>query len=104
VLADAFRARTRDEWAELFAPLDACVAPVLTLDEAPRHPHNEARGSFVDVAGTTLPAPVPRMSATPAAVGDVPGIGADTDTLLAELGYSREDLAELRSAGALADA
>ena len=56
-LADTFATRTRDEWAEVFAPLDGCVAPVLTLAEAPGHPHNVARGSFVDVAGATVAAP-----------------------------------------------
>jgi alpha-methylacyl-CoA racemase len=102
VLGDAFRSRTRDEWAELFAPLDACVAPVLTLAEALEHPHNVARGSFVDVEGAPMPAPAPRFSATPAAAGPIAEIGSATADLLAEVGYDEAELAELRSAGAIA--
>ena len=64
-LAEAFAARTRDEWAELFAESDACVTPVLTPWEAPRHPHNAARGTFTNVAGHVQPAPAPRFSRTP---------------------------------------
>jgi alpha-methylacyl-CoA racemase len=101
VLADAFRARTRDEWAELLAPLDACVAPVLTLEEALHHPHNVARGTFVDVAGAPLPGPAPRFSRTPGVTGPVGEIGAATRELLAEAGYGDTELAELRAAGAI---
>jgi alpha-methylacyl-CoA racemase len=100
-LAEAFRTRTRDEWAEVFAGRDACVAPVLTLEEAVHHPHNVARGSFVDVAGAPMPAPAPRFSKTPGATGAVPAIGADTDAILAELGCDDAELARLRAAGAI---
>lgn len=99
LLTDIFCTRSRDEWAELFAPLDACVAPVLTLAEAPEHPHNAARGSFVDVAGAVVAAPAPRFSATVAAAGAPTTTGADTDDLLARAGYSTADIAALRSAG-----
>jgi alpha-methylacyl-CoA racemase len=59
--------RPRDEWCELFAGSDACVAPVLDMDEAPKHPHNRARGTFIEVGGVTQPAPAPRFSrSTPA--------------------------------------
>lgn len=61
-LADLFRTRTRDEWCTLLEGSDACVAPVLDWDEAPAHPHNVARGTFVDVAGVLQPAPAPRFS------------------------------------------
>lgn len=64
-LAAAFRTRTRDEWATLFEPTDACATPVLDLREAPLHPHNKARGTFVDVDGVVQPAPAPRFSRTP---------------------------------------
>src|SRR5437764_1279636 len=64
-LADIFLSRTRDEWVQLFEGSDACVTPVLGLFEAPSHPHNSSRGSFVDVDGTTVPAPAPRFSGTP---------------------------------------
>lgn len=63
----AFKRRTRDEWNTVFASGDACVTPVLSLAEAPRHPHNRARGTFADFAGVVQPAPAPRFSATPAA-------------------------------------
>ena len=101
VLDEAFRSRTRDEWAELFAGRDACVAPVLTLEEAPHHPHNLARGSFVDVAGAPMPAPAPRFSKTPGAVGAIPELGGDTAAILAELGCDEAELSRLRAAGAI---
>jgi alpha-methylacyl-CoA racemase len=102
VLGDTFRSKTRDEWAAIFAPLDGCVAPVLTLEEAPDHPHNVARGSFVEVSGATMPGPAPRFSKTPAAVGPVPEIGGATTELLTEVGYDDAGLAELRTSGAIA--
>ena len=61
-----FRARSRDEWCALLEGSDACVAPILSLAEAPTHPHNQARGIFVESAGVTKPAPAPRFSLTPA--------------------------------------
>ena len=65
--AERFAQRTRAEWAEVFADLDACVTPVLSPAEAPAHPHNRARGTFVEVGGETQPAPAPRFARTPAA-------------------------------------
>ncbi|MET9222908.1 MULTISPECIES: CaiB/BaiF CoA-transferase family protein [unclassified Streptomyces] len=64
-LAARFRTRTRDEWTRVFDGTDACVAPVLSLGEAPHHPHLAARGTFTEAAGTVQPAPAPRLSATP---------------------------------------
>ncbi|WP_197356113.1 CaiB/BaiF CoA transferase family protein, partial [Streptomyces clavuligerus] len=63
-VADAFRTRTRAEWTALFEGTDACVAPVLSMAEAPRHPHLAARGTFVDPGGISQPAPAPRFSGT----------------------------------------
>ncbi|MEV0266165.1 CaiB/BaiF CoA-transferase family protein [Streptomyces sp. NPDC050617] len=78
-VAERFRARTRAEWAAVFADSDACVAPVLSLREAPDHPHLAARGTFVDHGGITQPAPAPRFSATPGTVRRPPAQpGADT--------------------------
>ncbi|MER6561078.1 CaiB/BaiF CoA-transferase family protein [Streptomyces sp. NPDC001027] len=78
-VAARFRARTRDAWTAVFEGSDACVAPVLSLREAPRHPHLAARGTFVDHGGITQPAPAPRFSATPTAVRTGPARpGADT--------------------------
>jgi len=65
--AERFAQRTRAEWAEIFAGSDACVTPVLAPAEAPDHPHNRARGTFVEVGGETQPAPAPRFGRTPAA-------------------------------------
>jgi alpha-methylacyl-CoA racemase len=64
-LAQVFRGKTRDQWCALMEGSDACFAPVLDWDEAPGHPHNKARQTFVDVDGVTQPAPAPRFSATP---------------------------------------
>jgi alpha-methylacyl-CoA racemase len=61
-----FRTRTRDEWCAIMEDTDICFAPVLSLAEAPRHPHNAARGTFVEVGGMVQPAPAPRFLGTPA--------------------------------------
>ncbi|MGW6904328.1 CaiB/BaiF CoA transferase family protein [Streptomyces sp. NPDC054940] len=78
-VAARFKSRTRDEWTAVFEGTDACVAPVLSLREAPHHPHLAARGTFTDHGGITQPAPAPRFSATPTAVRTGPAQpGADT--------------------------
>ncbi|MFJ3669900.1 CaiB/BaiF CoA transferase family protein [Streptomyces sp. NPDC090106] len=78
-VAARFRSRTRDEWTAVFDGTDACVAPVLSLTEAPHHPHLAARGTFTDHGGITQPAPAPRFSATPTTVRTGPARpGADT--------------------------
>jgi alpha-methylacyl-CoA racemase len=63
---ERFLEKTRDEWTAIFEPLDACVSPVLSLTEAPLHPHNEARRAFIEVGGIVQPAPAPRLQRTPA--------------------------------------
>jgi alpha-methylacyl-CoA racemase len=68
IFTERFASSTRDAWAEIFAGLEACVSPVLTPAEAPRHPHNRARSTFVEVGGTVQPAPAPRFGRTPASV------------------------------------
>lgn len=70
-LAAIFRTRTRDEWAALLQETDSCVAPVLSLSEAARHPHNAQRNTFLEVNGVRQPAPAPRFSRTPARAGSV---------------------------------
>ncbi|GAA2639023.1 MULTISPECIES: CaiB/BaiF CoA transferase family protein [Streptomyces] len=67
-VAARFRTRTREEWTAVFEGSDACVAPVLSLREAPDHPHLAARGTFTDFGGIVQPAPAPRFSATPGAL------------------------------------
>ena len=101
-LSACFRTRSRDEWAELCAPLDVCVAPVLSLVEAPGHPHNLARGSYTTVGNADLAAPAPKFSATPGRAGPLTTVGGDSATILDELGYCAADQDQLRSSGAIA--
>ncbi len=101
-MAAAFASRTRDEWCQILEGTDACFAPVLTLREAPLHPHNVARHTFIEVEGIPQNAPAPRFSRTaPPAVRPPKRAGADTDEVLAAAGYSGTDIARLRSSGAL---
>jgi alpha-methylacyl-CoA racemase len=102
IFAARFRERTRDEWARHFDGTDACVAPVLSMAEAPRHPHLAARGTFANVAGVIQPAAAPRFSATPASVDSGPvAPGADTDSILGGLGFSGDEIGKLRASGAV---
>ena len=93
--------RTRAEWCALMEGTDACVAPVLDMDEAPDHPHNRARGTFIAVGGVTQPAPAPRFSRTPPPPPSPPQVGADGAAVLAKWGFTSDDLARLREVGAL---
>ncbi|CAM5674858.1 CoA transferase [Streptomyces spiroverticillatus] len=84
-IAARFKERTREEWTEVFAASDACVAPVLSMREAPRHPHLAARATYVEHGGVTQPAPAPRFSATPGAIRRGPALpGADTAEVAAD--------------------
>lgn len=87
VLAARFKERTRDEWTTLLGHLDACVAPVLDFDEAPRHPHVKARGTLTEVAGVVQPAPGPRFSRTPAARPEPPAPPSTENALAALQGW-----------------
>ena len=102
-VSDLFATRTRDEWCQIMEHTDICFAPVLTPAEAPEHPHNVTRSTFVDVAGVTQPAPAPRFSRTATEVPAPPAhAGQHTDDLLAEAGYDATDIAKLRDTGAVA--
>ena len=102
-LAAVIRTRTRDEWAELAAGTDACLTPVLTPEEAAGHPHNVARGTFVSLDGHRQPAPAPRFARTPPATPTAPHEPrADTAEVLADLGYSPDDIERLRADGVIA--
>lgn len=81
-LAQVFRTRTRDEWCARLEGSDACFAPVLDWDEAPRHRHNLARATFVELDGVTQPAPAPRFDRTPAAM-PVRSVAGTSDAVLA---------------------
>jgi alpha-methylacyl-CoA racemase len=105
LFAEAFATRTRDEWAATFAGTDACVTPVLSLHEAPSHPHLAARGTFVEQDGLPQPAPAPRFSRTPGAVRSGPRpAGADTRRALQAWGFTADELPALLAAGAVAEA
>ncbi len=91
--------KTQDEWMQIFAGTDACVAPVQTLSDAASHPHLRSRRTFVEVDGVEQPGPAPRFDRTPASAGSVPERGRDTDSVLAELGFDGDDIASLRQAG-----
>lgn len=100
--AAVFAQKTRDEWAAIFEGSDACAAPVLDFAEATCHPVNTARGVFYEAAGVTQASAAPRFSrSAPERPHPPTGPGADTDAILADLGYSADDLAELRAKGAL---
>jgi alpha-methylacyl-CoA racemase len=99
-LAAILRTRTRDEWCRLLEGSDACVSPVLDLDEAPQHRHNVARETFVVVDDVLQPAPAPRFSRTPGAIRNPPPLpGADTEAVLSEWGYAEDEIAALRAEG-----
>ncbi|HXC51253.1 MAG TPA: CaiB/BaiF CoA-transferase family protein [Candidatus Limnocylindrales bacterium] len=98
-----FATRTRAEWSAIFDGTDACVAPVLGLDEAAEHPANVARNVFVDgIGGKKMPAPAPRLSRTPGSgATHAPLPGAHTDEVLASAGLATDTIAELRGLGAV---
>lgn len=98
--SEIFRTKTREEWSAIFDGTDACVAPVLSMAEAPSHPHNAARGTFVEHRGTGHPAPAPRFvgDASPDPLPLVEA-GEHTDAVLGEIGYDARRLEALRSAG-----
>jgi len=99
-LAAIFKTKTRDEWDALMEHSDACYAPVLTMSEARAHPHNVARGTFVEVADSVQPAPAPRYSATATATPEAaPMPGDDTDAILHGLGIGADEIAALRNSG-----
>jgi alpha-methylacyl-CoA racemase len=101
-IAEVFKTRTRDEWAAHFADTDACVTPVLNPFEAHEHPHNAARGTFVDVAGQLQPGPAPRFSRTPGGVGGpAPHPGQHTDEALGEWGLETAEIEVLKGVGAI---
>jgi alpha-methylacyl-CoA racemase len=99
-LAAIFASESREHWCALLEGSDACFAPVLDMDEAPGHPHNAGRGTFVDVGGETQPGPAPRFSRTPSAPPTpAPAPGADTLGALQEWGIDPERLRALAAAG-----
>jgi alpha-methylacyl-CoA racemase len=101
-LAKVFLEKTRDEWCEIMEGTDVCFAPVLAPSEAPEHPHNVARKTFVEVAGIRQPGPAPRFSRTPGSIPRPPShAGQHTDEVLADWGFEASELAGLRASGAI---
>ncbi|MER2603574.1 MAG: CaiB/BaiF CoA-transferase family protein [Candidatus Competibacter phosphatis] len=101
-LRAALRTKNRDEWCALFEGSDACVTPVLGLEEAPTHPHNQARQTFVEHAGLVQPAPAPRFSRTPAEIRSAPGSPvSSSNDWLTEWGFSETEIAQFVSTGTL---
>ncbi|MDY0013953.1 MAG: CaiB/BaiF CoA-transferase family protein [Rhodocyclaceae bacterium] len=99
-LAAIFATRTRDEWCVIMEGSDACFAPVLSMAEVPRHPHNLARRAFIEVEGVRLPAPAPRYTRTPSAVQASSPAARQQETL-ADWGFSLARIEALVAAGAL---
>ena len=101
-LATVFKQRSRQEWCELLEGSDACFAPVLDFTEAPAHPHNHARGTYVTIGGVDQPGAAPRFSRSECQLSGKPRAeGADTEAVLGEAGFSDTEIAALRDAGAL---
>lgn len=100
--AEIFATRTRAEWAELFEGEEACTTAVYGIEDAPEHPHNRARETFVEIGGKLQPAPAPRFSRTAPELPAPPSEpAADTDEALAAWGFGAEEIAALRDSGAV---
>jgi alpha-methylacyl-CoA racemase len=101
-LAAVIRGRTRDEWCALMEGSDACLSPVMSLREAPMHPHNRARGTFFESRGVVQPAPTPRFTRTAPEHPRPPRPpGSDAESVLRDAGYSDAEILALRERGAL---
>ena len=101
-LTEVFASKTRDEWCALMEHTDVCFAPVLTMNEALQHPHNVARGTFVEYDGRPQPAPAPRFSRTPGEITRPPAAnGQHTREVLGELGFGAAELDALEASGAV---
>ena len=99
-LAEVFKTKTRDEWCDIMEGSDVCFAPVLSILEAPDHPHNRHRGTFVEVDGVTQPAPSPRFSRTTPEVSHAARTpGEDTRSVLGEIGLDADAISALESSG-----
>ncbi|MFH2133416.1 MAG: CaiB/BaiF CoA-transferase family protein [bacterium] len=97
-----FRSKTRDEWCEIFEGTDVCFSPVLSATEAPAHPHNAERGSFITIDGVVQPGPAPRFSRTPASIPTgPPQFGEDTDAGLAAWGFTTAEIKSMQERGSI---
>ena len=102
LIAKKIATRTQAEWCAVLEGTDACVAPVLSMADAPNHPHNRARGTFVEIDGVMQPAPAPRFSRTSPATPTPPEpAGAGTEDALAEWGCDSETISRLKATGVI---
>ncbi len=101
-MAAMFATKTRDEWCTILEHGDACFAPVLSMRDAPKHPHNVARGTFVEAGGVVQPAPAPRYSRTPTTTPRMAGENSDMEDVLAGIGYATDSIAALKAGGIVA--
>ncbi len=102
-LKEVFLRKTRDEWCAIMEGTDVCFAPVLSMSEAPAHPHLRARETFVEKDGFVQPAPAPRFSRTAPGIQGPPAVpGQHTDAALADWGVGADAIAKLRGSGAIA--
>jgi alpha-methylacyl-CoA racemase len=101
-LKRVFATRTRDEWVAAFDGTETCFSPVLSLSEAPQHPHQRARGNFIEVEGVVQPAPAPRFSRSKGEIRrPPPQVGEHTDEVLREWEFTVDEIALLRRSGAI---
>jgi len=97
-LTTIMKSKTRDEWCDIMEGSDVCFAPVLSIFEAPDHPHNQHRNGFLNIDGVVQPAPAPRFSRTAPEVRHGPRMeGQDSDAVLVAAGFSAEKIAELKA-------
>lgn len=102
-LERVFRSKTRGEWCELLEEVDTCISPVLTMSEAPRHPHHVARHTYVEIDGIVQANAAPRFSRTPGSVkGGPPAPGEDSLAVLEEMGFGQQETASLLARGIIA--
>lgn len=102
ILTEVFKTKTQAQWCELMEGTDVCFAPVLSFMDAPKHPANVARNTYIEVDGVTQPAPAPRFERTPSQVQHGPhAVGQDTDAVLAAMGFAAAELAALKEKGAI---
>jgi alpha-methylacyl-CoA racemase len=100
-LKNLFLGKARQQWCDLLEGTDVCFGPVLNFSEAPQHPHNVARGTFLEIDGVFQPAPAPKFSRSEPSVGVPPQAGEHSDEILQALGLDSAAVAQLREAGAV---
>lgn len=101
-MAAIFKTKTRDQWCEIMEGTDICFAPVLSLEEAPEHPHNKERKTFIEIEGVIQPAPAPRFSRTRPEIQSRPAVpGEHTETVLADFGFDPDEIEGFKKVGAI---